>query len=176
MMRSLGVFMVLAAFSWLPDCKGDGEPGAFEKFVTPFPYKPGEHAQMCSPASDGKRFWLDGYLQLPTSLSISDGKTRLDFYPRVDGNGKGTGRSISVDVTSPGDIDDLWASATGKKSSGFRSQKAEIDPNALRINAKNGVAGARDKLRVTFDVNAIKQYQTGQITTCLHQFVKAERI
>ena len=176
MMRSLGVFLFLAVFPWLPDCKGEGAPGSFEKFLTPFPYKPGAHAEMCSPGNDGKRFWLDGYLQLPNSLSISDGKTRLDFYARVDGNGKGAGRTISVDVTSPGDIDDLWASATGKKSSGFRSQKAQIDPDALRINAKNGVATARDKLRLTFDIAAIKQYQTGEITTCLHQFVKAERI
>jgi hypothetical protein len=175
MMRSVGV-LLLAAIAWLPDCKGEGAPGSFEKFLTPFPYKPGVFEEMCSRDSDGKRFWLDGYLQLPSSLSISEGKTRLDFYARVEGNGRGAGRSISVDVTSPGDIDDLWASATGKKSSGFRSQKAQIEPEALRINAKNGVATARDKIKLTFDISTIRHFQTGDITACLYQFAKAEKI
>ena len=114
--------------------------------------------------------------QLPSGLSIDNGKTRLDFYERIDGSGRGSGRSFMVDVTSPGNIDDLWASATGKKLAGFRSQKAHIDPEALRINASNGVATARDKIKLTFDVSPIKQYQTGEITVCLYQFVKAEKV
>ena len=174
-MRSVGV-LVLAAIAWLPDCKGEGAPGTFEKFLPPLPYKPGIFEEMCTSDNDGKRFWIDGYLQLPSSLSISDGKTRLDFFARIDGNGRGSGRSISVDVTSPGDIDDLWASAMGKKSAGFRSQKAQIDPDALRINAKNGVATARDKIKLTFDVSAIRHFQTGAITACLYQFARAEKV
>jgi hypothetical protein len=174
-MRSVGV-LVLAAIAWLPDCKGEGAPGTFEKFLPPLPYKPGVFEEMCTSDNDGKRFWVDGYLQLPSSLSISDGKTRLDFFARIDSNGRGTGRSISVDVSSPGDIDDLWASATGKKSAGFRSQKAQIDPDALRINAKNGVATARDKIKLTFDISAIRHFQTGAITACLYQFARAEKI
>jgi hypothetical protein len=174
MVRRIAV--VFLAFAWLPDCKGDGEPGAFDKFLTPFPYKPGVHAEMCSNANDGKRFWLEGYMQLPTSLRISGGKTTLDFYARLDGNGRGAGRSISVDVTSPGDIDDLWASAKGKKSGGFRTQKAEIDPDALRIRAKNGEATARDRIKLTFDVAVIRHFQTNEVTACTHQFVRAEKI
>ena len=75
------------ALPLLLGCKGEGEPGTFEKFLTPFPYKPGVHAEMCSNSNDGKRFWLEGYLQLPTSLRIEKGKTSLYFYNRVDDNG-----------------------------------------------------------------------------------------
>jgi hypothetical protein len=168
---------VVLAFSWLPDCKGEGDPGgSIDKFVAPFPYKQGVHALMCSTANDGRRYWLDGYLQLPSNLSISDGKTSLYFYDRLDGNGRGTGKSISIDVTTPGDIDDLWASATGKKGSGFRSEKGQIGPDALRVRTKNGPATARDKIKLTFDVTAIKHFQTGEITTCTYRLAKAEKV
>jgi hypothetical protein len=168
---------VVLVFSFLPDCKGEGDPGgAIEKFLAPFPYKPGVHAEMCSRANDGKRYWLDGYLQIPSSLSIRDGMTTLDFYVRLDGNGRGTGRSISIDVASPGDIDDLWASATGKRGSGFRSQKAQIDPDALRIRTKNGPATAQNKIKLMFDVNTIRHFQTGEVTTCTYRFAKAEKV
>src|SRR5262245_28506649 len=169
---TLRLGIVLAAIAWLPDCKGEGVAGgSIDKFLTPVPYTQGVHAEACSKDNDGKRFWLDGYLQLPSSLSIRDGKTSLDFYAKVDGNGKGAGRSISVDVRTPGDIDDLWAAATGKRGSGFRSEKGQIDPDALRIRAKDGPATARDKIKLTFDVTAIRHFQTGEISTCTHEFV-----
>ena len=174
MTRKMAV--LLLALSWLVGCKGEGEPGAFEKFITPFPYKPGVHAEMCSNANDGKRFWLEGYMQISGSIRIEKGKTTLSFFERIDGNGRGRGRSISVDVTSPGDIDDLWDSAKGKKGAGFRSQKGEIDPDALRIRAKNGEATPRDKMKLTFDQTAIKHFQTNEITACTYQFVKAEKL
>src|SRR5215470_2060448 len=128
MTRKMGI--LLLALPWLAGCKGEGDPGTFEKFISS---KPGVVEEMCSVANDGKRHWLEGYLQLPSSARIEKGKTSLYFYNRIDGNGRGAGRSISIDVTSPGDIEDLWASATGKTPGGFRTQKAEIDPNALRI-------------------------------------------
>jgi hypothetical protein len=171
------VAVAMLVFSWLPDCKGEGAPGgSIEKFLAPFPYKLGANAEVCINANDGRRFWLDGYLQLPSSLSIRDGRTSLDFYTKVDGKGRGAGRSITVGVTSPGNIDDLWASATGKKGAGFRSEKAQIDPEALRINAANGVATARDRIKLTFDMATVKQYQTGEISTCAYHFVKAEKV
>lgn len=176
MIRSSVPLLVMLAL--LPDCKGEGAAGSFDKFIAPFPPPAtgSRLAEMCTVANDGKRFWLNGYLQLPSNLSIDKGKTRLDFYERVDSAGRGTGRSVSVDVTSPGDVDDLWATATGKKSAGFRSQKAQIDPDAFRINTKSGVATARDKIKLTFDVSAIKQFQTGEITACLYQLVKSEKL
>jgi hypothetical protein len=172
--RKVGV--LLPAFLLLSGCKGEGEPGTFEKFLAPAPYKPGVVEEVCSNSDDGKRFWLEGYLQLPSSARIEKGKTSLYFYNRIDGNGRGAGRSISIDVTSPGDIDDLWASATGKKGAGFRSQKAEIDPDALRIRAKNGEATARDRIKLTFDMTPIKHFQTNEITACTYQFVNAEKL
>jgi hypothetical protein len=174
MTRKIGV--LLLALPCLLGCKGEGEPGTFEKFLAPAPYKPGLVEEMCSGANDGKRYWLEGYLQLPSSARIEKGKTSLYFYDRIDGNGRGAGRSISIDVTSPGDIDDIWASATGKKPGGFRSQKAEIDPDALRIRAKNGEATARDKIKLTFDITPIRQFQTNEITACTYQFVKADKL
>lgn len=170
------IAVVFLAFSWLPDCKGEGERGVFDKFLPPFPYKPGVHAEMCSPTNDGKRFWLEGYLQLPNSLRIENGKTSLYFYNRVGGDGRGAGGSISIDVTSPGNIDDLWASAKGKKSGGFRSEKAEIDPDALRIRTTNGAATASDKIKLAFAMTAIRHFQTNEVTACTHRFVKAEKI
>jgi hypothetical protein len=93
-----------------------------------------------------------------------------------DGNGRGTGRSIRVDVKTLGDIDDLWAGAQGKKGAGFRTQKGQIDHDALRIRVNDGAATARDKIGLTFDINAIKHYETKAITACTYHFVKAEKI
>jgi hypothetical protein len=163
-------------FSWLPDCKGEGAPGTFEKFLAVFPPPVTGRSieEMCSAANDGKRFWLDGYLQLPTSISISGGKTRLDLYSRIDGNGRGSGRPIGISVRSPGDIDDLWATASNKKSIGYRGRKGEIDPDALRIRATNGAATPRDKIKLTFDVEGIN-LQDEKMATCRYHFVKAEK-
>jgi hypothetical protein len=183
---------VVLAFSWLPDCKGAGEQGSFEKFVTPTQLlkvgtKEWEQAmrerkmeEMCAEAHDGKRFWLAGYLQLPRDIEIKNGRTRLYFYEGIDGNGRGTGRSItSVEVTSPGNIEDLWASATGKKFTGARSSKAQIDEDALRIRISNGLANARDKIKLTFDIVALPErnlpFESRQIAGCKYQFVKAEK-
>jgi hypothetical protein len=167
---------VILAFSWLPDCKGVGEPGSFEKFIARGADLGSE--EICSAGNDGKRFWLEGYLQLPPSFSISSGKTNLAFYARIDGNGRGAGRSIRVNVTAPGDIDDLWSSATGKKTVGFRSEQAQIDPDALRIRARNGVATARDKIKLSVDIerkgplNAQDKFPT----TCWYHFAGAEKV
>lgn len=167
--------VVVLIFSWLPDCKGEGTPATFEKFLS----RGGLGSEeMCSAANDGKRFWVEGYLQLPSSLSISSGRTSLDFYARIDGNGRGSGRSISIDVTSPGNIDDLWASATGKKSVAYRSQQAQIDPDALRIRARNGVATARDRIKLSLDIerknplNAQDKFPA----TCWYHFARAEKV
>jgi hypothetical protein len=168
----LGRFVaVVLVFSWLPDCKGEGEPGTFEKFVSP---TPAAFAEMCSTSNVGKRFWLEGYLQLPSSISIREGRTDLDLYARVDRSGRGAGRSISIEVTSPGNIDDLWASATGKKTTygirGSRSDSAQIDPDALRIRTKNGAATARDRIKLTFDITPTWHFQTGELYACRYHF------
>jgi hypothetical protein len=175
MMRVAGL-LLLVAFSWLPDCKGEGAPAAFEKFIPPIPPPGGplQLEEMCTAANDGKRFAVEGYLQLPGNTMLRDGKADLAFYARIDGNGRGAGRSFRVDVTSPGDIEDLWAAATDKR--GISMKTASIDPDALRIKVKGGVATPRDKIKLTIDVTAIKHYQTGAITACRYQFAKAERV
>ncbi len=131
---------------------------------------------MCSDGTDGQRLWIDGYLQLPSDISIDKGKTGLDFYPQINGNGEGKGRSLRVNITSPGDIDDLWASATGKRTSGFRQKRGQMDNDALRIRARNGTATARDKIRLTFDIEAIHAFRSKDVSTCLYNFVKAEKL
>jgi len=182
-----GAFVFLV-FSWLPDCKGEGEPGAFEKFLTPVVTaeqissrsNPRRFEEMCTAANDGKRFWLAGYLQLPRDIRIEGGKTSLYFYNRVDGNGQGAGRPISINVTSPGDIDDLWGTATEKRLKGARAQTAKIDPDALRIRAKNGAATARDMIKLTFDITALPPvmfFETrNELAICDYQFVMAEKM
>jgi hypothetical protein len=183
---------VVLAFSFLPDCKGEGERGTFDKFLTPVPtaatgskewheqVKERRREEMCSEANDGKRFWLEGYLQLPSNITVSKGRTRLDFYVQIDGNGQGKGRSISsVEVTTPGNIEDLMAAATGKKYLGRRTT-GQIDADALRIGATNGVATARDKIKLTVDVVGLPErnfpWESRQLAVCKYQFVKAERI
>jgi hypothetical protein len=169
--------VVVLVFSWLPDCKGVGEPGTFEKFVSP---TPAVFAEMCSTSNVGKRFWLEGYLQLPSSISIREGRTSLNFFARVDGSGRGAGKSIPIEVTSPGDIDDLWTSATGKKTTygGYRSrsESAQIGPDALRVRAKNGAATDRDKIKLAFDITPTWHFQTGELYVCRYHFAKAEKI
>lgn len=180
--------VVFLAFASLPDCKGEGEPGTFEKFLTPLVTtdqistgsNPRRLEEMCTAANDGKRFWFAGYLQLPKDIRIEGGKTSLYFYHRVDGTGQGAGRSISINVTSPGDIEDLWKSATEKRLKGARTQTAKIDPDALRIRAKNGEATARDKIKLTFDIVALPPvmfFETRkEPAVCDYQFVMAEKI
>jgi len=182
---------VLLAFSWLPDCKGEGDPGSFEKFLLPSAtaqvgskeweqaIKERRQEEMCAEAQDGRRFWLEGYLQLPNNIEIREGRTRLEFYPQIDANGRGKGRSITgVEVTTPGNIEDLWASATGKK--GISRRTAQIDGDALRIRTTNGQATARDKIKLTFDIVALPErnlpFESRQIAGCKYRFVKAEKV
>jgi hypothetical protein len=183
--------VVVLAFTWLPDCKGEGVPGAFDKFLTPVPtaavgskewqeqIKERKQEEMCTETNDGKRYWLEGYLQLPNNIEIRDGKTRLELYAQIDGNGQGKGRSISsIGVTTPGDIEDLWASATGKK--GIRRKTGQIDADALRIRTRNGLATARDKIKLTVDVVGLPErnfpFESRQLAACEYRFVKAEKI
>jgi hypothetical protein len=184
--------VVVLAFSWLPDCKGEGVPGSFEKFLTPAPtaavgskewqQQIGERKQeaMCTETTDGKRYWLEGYLQLPGNIEIRDGRTRLEFYAQIDGNGQGKGRPIgSIEVTTPGDIEDLMASATGKKYLGRRTS-GQIDAEALRVRTTNGLATARDKIKLTLDVVGLPErnfpFESRQLVACAYRFVKAEKV
>jgi len=177
---------VALVFSWLPDCKGEGEPGeSLKKFLTPSPTFTGKgitpgFAEMCTTSNAGKRYWLEGYLQLPTSISIREGRADLGFYAKIDANGRGTGDWITMYVRSPGDIEDLWASATSKKTRygirGSRSDSAEIDPDALRIRTTNGAATARDKIKLAFDIDATYHFQTGELYSCSYYFAKAEKL
>ena len=73
---------VVLVFSWLPDCKGEGEPGgSVKKFVLTSAAK-GWSAEMCTDANAGKRYWLEGYLQLSSSMSIR-GPTSLFTVERT---------------------------------------------------------------------------------------------
>ena len=170
---------VVLVFSWLPDCKGAGEPGSFEKFLN-LTSSPLNREEMCSEANDGKRYWIEGYLQLPKSIQIRKNRTRLEFYAHIDGNGQGKGRSISsIEVTTPGDIEDLMAAATGTKYRG-RSTTGQIDADALRIRTTNGVATARDKVKLTVDVVGLPErdfpFASRQLAACEYRFVKAEKL
>ena len=177
---------VALVFSWLPDCKGEGEPGeSLKKFLTPSPTFTGKgitpgFAEMCTTSNAGKRYWLEGYLQLPTSISIREGRADLSFYARIDADGRGTGDRITIYVRSPGDIDDLWASATDKKTTyrvrGSRSESAQIDPDALSIRTKTGAATTRDKIKLSFDIVATYHFQSGELYACQYHFAKAEKL
>jgi hypothetical protein len=184
--------VVVLAFSWLPDCKGEGVPGSFEKFLTPAPtaavgskewqqqIRERKQEAMCTETTDGKRYWLEGYLQLPGNIEIRDGRTRLEFYAQIDGNGQGKGRPIgSIEVTTPGDIEDLMASATGKKYLGRRTS-GQIDAEALRVRTTNGLATARDKIKLTLDVVGLPErnfpFESRQLVACAYRFVKAEKV
>jgi hypothetical protein len=165
MIRRLVV--LLSALPLLAGCKGEGAPGAFEKFLPPIGVA-GALEEMCSDANDGKRFWLEGHLQVPTSgVTILGKKTNLAFYARLDGNGRGAGRSISINVTSPGDIDDLRAVTKGRHG--------EFDPDDLRIRTTNGTATPRDRIKLTFDLGALN-LNDKRLATCAYQFVKAEKL
>ena len=169
---------VVLVFSWLPDCKGAGEPGSFEKFLSRGADLGSE--EMCSAANDRKQFWLEGYLQLPSSLSISSGKTSLEFYARIDGKGRGAGRPISIEVTVPGDIDDLWASATGKRLlPSARSRHRSIQTPCASA-PRTDTRPPRDWIKHTFDIVALPErnipFESRQIAGCKYQFVKAEKV
>jgi len=49
--------VLLLTLPCLLGCKGDGAPGAFEKFLSA---RGGVLEDICADASDGKRYWLQG--------------------------------------------------------------------------------------------------------------------
>jgi hypothetical protein len=153
--------------------------GSVKKFVLTGSAK-GWSAEMCTNANAGKRYWLEGYLQLSSSISIRDGRADLQFYDRIDANGRGTGDRITIYARSPGDIDDLWASATSRKTTyavrGSRKESAQVDDDALRIRTKNGAATARDRIKLAFDIEVTKHFQTGEVYSCSYNFARAEKI
>ena len=129
---------VVLVFSWLPDCKGAGEPGLLrEVCLDPGQLKEGSRSSggdVCR-GHDGKRFWLEGYLQLPTNIEISKGRTRLYFYERIDGNGRG----VAVDQqrrSPPGNIEDLWRPRQARSTSAAGQRPDRRGP--LRIRTTNG--------------------------------------
>jgi hypothetical protein len=164
------VIFLLGALS---SCGGKpAQPGDFSKFL---PEVGKIIAPICTQENNGARYILTGVFKLPDSSTISDGKVDLDFYQKLDKDGKGEGRSLSVTVKTPGDINDIWSTAEDVKGKGFRTEEGTIAESALVIHTKNGDAKAGDLLQVTVQLDTITQFQSKEITACTISFVEAEK-
>jgi hypothetical protein len=149
------------------------QPGDFTKFI---PVKVGDQiAPICTKENSGNRYILEGVLKLPDSSSISDGKTNLDLYQKLNAEKEGEGPSLQVEVKTPGDINDIWASAEGVKGKGYNTEEGTISEEALIIHTKDGDVKAGDSLKVTVEIEVIKNFQTDAVSACLYKFVEAEK-
>jgi hypothetical protein len=160
-------FLVVAAGCSKPAVKGE-----FSQFIAPIGQM---RAAGCTDDTDGKRFWLEGWLQLPQTVTVSDKKATLNFYAELDAEGNGVGRALDVQVETPGDVDDLVAAAEGRKSNAF-GRGGKLGADALKVRAKNGRAGERDRIRLTIELEAMRDFRTKAITTCVHHFKEAEKL
>jgi hypothetical protein len=158
------------------------EPGKFEEFLTkigPGGIKPPSN---CSPENDGKRYSLEGYLHVGRDMTLDGGKTLIEFFQKNAADGAGEGDSFSVRVSlgnwlSKGDIDDLWGSATQVKSEVYGVQKGVIAEDALRVHLADGsVAGHKEKLRLTVEVDVLPQINPSTAASCEYLFESASKL
>ncbi len=150
------------------------QPGDFKAFL---PANPGDRIPpICTVDNDGNRYTLAGVLKLPDASSISDGKTNLDFFQKLDAEKKGDGESFQVTVESPGDINDLWKTAEDVKGKGYNTKEGTIYEDSLVIHTSDGDAKAGDALQLTVELEAIKNFQTDAISACIVKFVDATKV
>lgn len=149
-------------------CSKPATPSDFAQWLAPVgEMRPAGYTE----ANEGKRFHVDGYLQLSDRTRIDDGKATLDFYDKLGG-----GRPINVEVKTPGDVDDLMAQAEDRKAAGYRREVGKLGADALKIRARKGTAGPRDKIRLTFEVEAMRTFNSKTIQTCVLRFEEAEKL
>ena len=80
---------VVLVFSWLPDCKGEGDPGSFEKFISP---TPAAFAEMCSKSTRRETLLARGLPAAPEQHFDPSGQHQAwTFTHAIDGNGRGAG-------------------------------------------------------------------------------------
>jgi hypothetical protein len=166
---------VLATIALLAACSGkSAQPGNFALFNST---TVGEQiAPICTKANDGNRYVLDGVMKLPNASSISDGKTTLEFYQKLNADKAGDGPAVQVDVTTPGDINDIWATAEGVKGKGYNTKEGTVSEDSLIIHTKDGDAKAGDPLHLTVEVSVVENFQTKAISACIYKFVSAEKV
>jgi hypothetical protein len=164
----LAVLLVVTA------CSGKSvQPGDFALFNST---TVGEQiAPICTEANAGNRYTLDGVMKLPNSSSISDGKTTLDFYQKLNADKEGAGPAVQVEVKTPGDINDIWKTAEGVKGKGYNTQEGSISEDALVIHTTSGDAKAGDPLRLTVEIDVITNFQSKAVSGCTYKFVSAEK-
>lgn len=162
----------LLAFLLAASCGSKpAQPGDFSKFI---PEVGKLIAPICTRENNGNRYTLEGVFKLSGS-TISDGRVDLDFYQRLDAENNGEGRSLPINVKTPGDINDIWATAEGVKGKGYLTEEGKISETALVIHTKDGDAKAGDALKVTVELETILQFQSKEVSACVFKFVEAEK-
>jgi hypothetical protein len=156
-------------------CSGKAaQPAEFSAFI---PVKVGDQIPpICTADNDGNRYTLAGVFKLPDASSISDGKTNLDFYQKLNAAKEGDGQSFQVTVKSPGDINDLWKTAEDVKGKGYNTKEGTIYEDSLIIRTADGDAKAGDPLQLTVELEAVKNFQSDAITACMVNFVSATKV
>ncbi len=179
----VSTLLSLACFSLLGCSKsGPSEAGKFEDFLTKIGPGGITPPANCSAENDGKRYSLDGYLHVGRSMTLESGKTLIEFFQKNAADGAGEGESFPVRVSlgnwlSKGDIDDLWDSATQVNSRAYGVQEGVIAEDALRVHLADGaVAGHKDKVRLTVEVDVLPQINAGGPRSCEYLFASASKL
>lgn len=170
-MRLVVVSVVL---SLVAGCRKEAAPLPLEQLIPPVG---AIVPAFCTKAIDGKRFVLDGVLQLPTPAKVDEHDlVDLDFYAGVDGERRPAGRSISVSAKNGKHLDDLSELATDVQPNGFRQTKGVLPPDALKVRAAGGEElHALEPASVTIEVEVLTKFQSDEVSACVYHFVEAKK-
>jgi hypothetical protein len=161
---------------------GSVEPGKFEDFVTKVGPGGITPPPNCSRGTEGKAYALEGFLHLANNMTLDGRKTNLEFFRQNNAEGDGAGDSFQVKVSlgdwlNKGDIDDLWESAKNVKARAYKVQEGEIEESALRIQLADGsVAGAKDKIRLSVEIEVIPNINPKAPAACEYIFISATKL
>ena len=160
---------VVVAVMLLCACKPAPVGATFEQFRSPV----GAMVEPeCRLENDGKRYALEGFLQLGESVTI-DEHDQVDL--ELAANADGADRPVTITVKNGSDIDDLRSQFQNEKGAGYRRSQGELRSDALRIHATNGTATASDRVRVVFEQKVLTAFQSKDVSACVHRFVEATR-
>lgn len=146
-------------------CSKTAEPGALADFVA----GPGRNAPACVAANDGKRFVVDGHLVTNGDVKVED--DRVDLYlAEAVADGAPDGKSFVVEARSGKHVDFAVSGVEADFRGGRPGSKGTLA--GMTLHTDGGDASPTDTLGVVFDVEAIKHFQTGEITACVYHVVE----
>lgn len=145
----------------LPGCAKEARPEKVENLVAPIGQSIGP---LCKPDNDGARFLVRGYLRLPSTVKIEGDKLDLELYGRVDGQGDGDGRSLSIELREGKHIEFDTADVKSTFFAGRSGSKGRI--TGVRLRTRQGPAPIDGEVAVTLEQKVIQNVMTKATSGC----------